>query len=142
MRKFLKEYFIKRKFEKNLKENLKEFSKLNLTPFNGGISDYFKMIYIEINALAQLIADCMKQENGFEEFTLEDQTLFLSEVSIHLHELTCIRYEYEYRNQDLFQTPRVITESLKVIKLMEVMYEVIRRNRLKILEKRRAEIKN
>lgn len=142
MKKILKEYFIKRKFKKNLKENLKEFSKLKLTPFNGGITDYFKMIYIEINALAQLIADCMKQENGFEEFTLEDQTLFLSEVSIHLHELTCIRYEYEYRNQDLFQTPRVITESLKVIKLMEVMYEVIRRNRLKILEKRRTEIKN
>lgn len=142
MRKFLTEYFIKRKFQKNLKENLKEFSKLKLTPFNGGITDYFKMIYIEINALAQLIADCMKQENGFENFSLEDQTLFLSEVTIHLHELTCIRYEYEYRNQDLFKTPRVIVESLKVIKLMEVMYEVIRRNRLKILEKRREEIKN
>lgn len=127
--KFIKNYLITKKFKQIQKEKLKEFNKLNLKPFNGNIPEYFKMIYIEIKSVGDLMNDCLKRENGFESFTLEEQFIFLAKgLMRQLDELSCIRYEYEYRHQKEFRNERILKECIKVVELLDDVYFALRHN--------------
>ena len=120
---------INRKTKQIRKKRIQQFHNMKLKPFDGNINEYFKMVRVELNAIGELVNDCIQNKEGFEDFDSQKKFDFLSVAVINqLDELTCIQYEFESRHKKEFKTKQVLKNAIMLVGCMNQIYAVIHHN--------------